>query len=66
LYDLDWGYGLNIPKTQPENLEEECVWFRSPEPGPGHTCNVWTAGVMFYIMLHGFPPFFKQSSDKMS
>lgn len=44
------------------------VWYMAPEIYErkySQKCDIWAAGVMLYIMLCGYPPFFGESKDEI-
>jgi calcium-dependent protein kinase len=43
-------------------------WYMAPEVyGRNYTlkCDIWSAGVMLYIMLAGYPPFFGETPEEI-
>jgi calcium-dependent protein kinase len=44
------------------------VWYMAPEVfshSYSEKCDIWSAGVMLYIMLCGYPPFFGETRDEI-
>lgn len=44
------------------------VWYMAPEVYSrdySEKCDIWSIGIMLYIMLSGYPPFFGESKDEI-
>jgi calcium-dependent protein kinase len=44
------------------------VWYMAPEvysKNYSEKCDVWSIGIILYIMLSGYPPFFGESKEEI-
>mmetsp|Transcript_13673 Transcript_13673/g.13393 ORF Transcript_13673/g.13393 Transcript_13673/m.13393 type:complete len:153 (+) Transcript_13673:563-1021(+) len=77
LIDFGLSSSIYIPRNEPKQQGKDflnmktivgTVWYMAPEiysKQYTEKCDVWSAGVMLYIMLCGYPPFFGESKNEI-
>ena len=57
---IDWGCAKRIKKNEKLNQIEGSSYYIAPEVIRGEyneKCDIWACGIIFYILLCGYPPF---------
>lgn len=68
----DFGFAKHVSNSEVKPLETPCYtpYYAAPEVlGPekyDKSCDMWSVGVVMYILLCGFPPFFSANGLPMS
>ena len=65
---IDWGCAKRIKKNEKLNQIEGSTYYIAPEVLRGEyneKCDIWACGVIFYILLCGYPPFNGDSDEEI-
>ena len=67
---IDWGCATTIDKSKNERLTsiEGTSYYIAPEVLKGNydeKCDIWSCGVILYILLCGYAPFFGESDEEI-
>ena len=65
---IDWGCALTIKTTKQSNQADGTAYYIAPEVLKGEyneKCDIWACGVIFYILLCGYPPFNGETDDEI-
>ena len=65
---IDWGCAQTIKTTKQSNKADGTVYYIAPEVLKGEyneKCDIWACGVIFYILLCGYPPFNGETDDEI-
>ena len=63
---IDWGCAKTINKTEKLHTADGTAYYIAPEVLQGdydEKCDVWSCGVILYILLCGYPPFNGDSDE---
>ena len=65
---IDWGCAQTIKTTKQSNQADGTAYYIAPEVLKGEyneKCDIWACGVIFYILLCGYPPFNGETDDEI-
>ena len=65
---IDWGCAQTIKTTKQSNKADGTAYYIAPEVLKGEyneKCDIWACGVIFYILLCGYPPFNGETDDEI-
>ena len=65
---IDWGCAQTIKTTKQSNKADGTVYYIAPEVLKGEyneKCDIWACGVIFYILLCGYPPINGETDDEI-
>ena len=65
---IDWGCAQTIKTTKQSNKVDGTAYYIAPEVLKGEyneKCDIWACGVIFYILLCGYPPFNGETDDEI-
>ena len=65
---IDWGCAKTITKKEKLHQADGTAYYIAPEVLKGdydEKCDVWACGVIFYILLCGYPPFNGDDDDEI-
>ncbi|CAJ0587509.1 unnamed protein product, partial [Mesorhabditis spiculigera] len=68
----DFGFAKRTDESEPQGLNTACFtpYYCAPEilgtGGYDKSCDCWSIGVVMYILLCGYPPFFSEHGEAMS
>jgi len=65
---IDFGLSKNFESNETMTTKAGTPYYISPEVLIGnydHSCDIWSSGVMLYIILSGVPPFYGDSDQEI-
>ena len=65
---IDWGCAMSFKKNEKMHNADGTPYYIAPEVLEGNydeKCDVWSCGVILYIMLCGYPPFNGETDDEI-
>ena len=65
---IDWGCAQTIKTTKQSKQADGTAYYIAPEVLKGEyneKCDIWACGVIFYILLCGYPPFNGETDDEI-
>ena len=65
---IDWGCAKTLNKKEKLNSADGTSYYIAPEVLRGsydEKCDIWACGVIFYILLCGYPPFNGEDDDEI-
>jgi len=65
---IDWGCAQTIKTTKHKKQADGTAYYIAPEVLKGEyneKCDIWACGVIFYILLCGYPPFNGETDDEI-
>ena len=65
---IDWGCAKTIKKKERLHQADGTAYYIAPEVLKGdydEKCDIWACGVIFYILLCGYPPFNGDNDDEI-
>ena len=65
---IDWGCAQTIKSAKQSKQADGTAYYIAPEVLKGEydeKCDIWACGVIFYILLCGYPPFNGETDDEI-
>ena len=65
---IDWGCAKTLKKKEKLHQADGTSYYIAPEVLKGNydeKCDIWACGVIFYILLCGYPPFNGESDEEI-
>ena len=65
---IDWGCAQTIKSAKQSKQADGTTYYIAPEVLKGEydeKCDIWACGVIFYILLCGYPPFNGETDDEI-
>jgi len=65
---IDWGCAKTIKKKERLHKADGTAYYIAPEVLKGdydEKCDIWSCGVIFYILLCGYPPFNAETDEEI-
>ena len=65
---IDWGCAQTVKTTKKSKQADGTAYYIAPEVLKGEyneKCDIWACGVIFYILLCGYPPFNGESDEEI-
>ena len=65
---IDWGCAQTIKSAKESKQADGTAYYIAPEVLKGEyneKCDIWACGVIFYILLCGYPPFNGETDDEI-
>ena len=65
---IDWGCAQTIKSAKQSKQADGTAYYIAPEVLKGEydeKCDIWACGVIFYILLCGYPPFNGETNDEI-